>query len=311
MAEVGAEAGAARDLVDAVGADRARADALELRARRVLHLLVPWLRLLSSRRRRPAPRARSCRSRCSGTGCRPASSAPRSRSGSGFFSSSALAATRKPGVQMPHCSAACSRNFCCSGCSASPLAMPSMVSIDLPLRLARPAQAGADQPAVERDAARAAVAGGAAFLGAGQAQLVAQHVEQRVLRLAQELDRVAVDRCRRCDAWPSVVPRSFERDLGRPAGEHARDLDADIPWCRACRRSGWQAARAAASSCPAARPSSSLAADRGPGPPRPPAAAARATAPSDTRAAVHDALGVERSGSRPRPPPRCPSPCAG
>src|SRR4029450_9221170 len=32
-----------------------------------------------------------------------------------------------PGVQMPHCSAACSRNFCWSGCNASPLASPSIV----------------------------------------------------------------------------------------------------------------------------------------------------------------------------------------
>src|SRR6516225_2807216 len=34
-----------------------------------------------------------------------------------------------PGVQKPHCSAACSRNFCCTGCSLSPWAMPSIVWI--------------------------------------------------------------------------------------------------------------------------------------------------------------------------------------
>ena len=33
---------------------------------------------------------------------------------------------------MPHCSAACSRNLCCSGCSVSPFAMPSIVSIRRP-----------------------------------------------------------------------------------------------------------------------------------------------------------------------------------
>src|ERR1044071_4368798 len=33
----------------------------------------------------------------------------------------------KPGVQKPHCRAACSRNFCCTGCSLSPSAMPSTV----------------------------------------------------------------------------------------------------------------------------------------------------------------------------------------
>src|SRR6202048_2873723 len=34
-----------------------------------------------------------------------------------------------PGVQKPHCNAACSRNFCCTGCSLSPWAMPSTVVI--------------------------------------------------------------------------------------------------------------------------------------------------------------------------------------
>src|SRR5262245_48614557 len=34
-----------------------------------------------------------------------------------------------PGVQKPHCRAACSRNFCCTGCSLSPSAMPSTVVI--------------------------------------------------------------------------------------------------------------------------------------------------------------------------------------
>ena len=44
----------------------------------------------------------------------------------------ALAATKKPGVQIPHCSAAYSRKRCWSGCSRSPWAMPSMVSTDRP-----------------------------------------------------------------------------------------------------------------------------------------------------------------------------------
>src|SRR5262249_19077006 len=34
-----------------------------------------------------------------------------------------------PGVQKPHCSAACSRNFCCTGCNLSPSAIPSIVVI--------------------------------------------------------------------------------------------------------------------------------------------------------------------------------------
>ena len=52
--------------------------------------------------------------------------------GSRLRSSSALAAIRKPGVQMPHWRAACSMNLRCNGCSSSPLAMPSMVPISRP-----------------------------------------------------------------------------------------------------------------------------------------------------------------------------------
>ena len=101
-----------------------------------------------------------------------------------------------------------------------------MVAIDLPLALDAQHQAGAHQPAVDGDAARAAVAGRAAFLRAGQSELVAQDIEQRVLRLAQELDRVAVDRCGDMMLCHQAFPCSFERDLRGPAGEHARDLDA-------------------------------------------------------------------------------------
>src|SRR5262249_27627533 len=53
-------------------------------------------------------------------------------------------------------------------------------------------EAGAHQPAVERHAAGAAVAGGAAFLAAGEVQGVAQDVEQRLFGLAEELDCIAV-----------------------------------------------------------------------------------------------------------------------
>ena len=49
------------------------------------------------------------------------------RDGFGFVRSNASEATSMPEVQMPHWSAACSRNFCCNGCSFSPCAMPSMV----------------------------------------------------------------------------------------------------------------------------------------------------------------------------------------
>ena len=54
-------------------------------------------------------------------------------------------------------------------------------------------QARADKAPVDRNAAGAAVARAAAFLAAGETQLVAQHVEHGELRLAQELGRLAVD----------------------------------------------------------------------------------------------------------------------
>src|SRR5262245_20333998 len=58
--------------------------------------------------------------------------------------------------------------------------------------LAAQHEARADHPAVQHDAARAAVTGGTAFLAAGHLQRVAEHVEQRLLRLAEELHRIAV-----------------------------------------------------------------------------------------------------------------------
>src|SRR5690606_34000937 len=54
-------------------------------------------------------------------------------------------------------------------------------------------QAAVDGPAVQQHAARAAVAVAAAFLGAGQAQLFPQHLQQRLPRLADECFRHPVD----------------------------------------------------------------------------------------------------------------------
>src|SRR5262249_34947576 len=54
-------------------------------------------------------------------------------------------------------------------------------------------QAGADDATVERHGAGAAIAGAAALLAAGEAEAVAQHVEQGLVDLAEIRDRVAVD----------------------------------------------------------------------------------------------------------------------
>src|SRR3546814_9203726 len=53
--------------------------------------------------------------------------------------------------------------------------------------------AGTPQPAVKGNAAGAAGAGAATRLGAGQAERPAQHVEQAVGGIAEELGAVAVD----------------------------------------------------------------------------------------------------------------------
>src|SRR5690606_5259186 len=64
----------------------------------------------------------------------------------------------------------------------------------LAVRLDAEHQARAYEAPIHHDAAGAAIAGAAAFLGARQLQLVAQDIEQRLLRLAERLDRIAVHR---------------------------------------------------------------------------------------------------------------------
>ena len=66
--------------------------------------------------------------------------------------------------------------------------MPSTVVMVLPSASTPSIRQEHISLAVDDDAAGAAVAGCAAFLAAGQAQHVAQRVEQRLLRLAEELD---------------------------------------------------------------------------------------------------------------------------
>src|SRR5882724_4664353 len=61
-----------------------------------------------------------------------------------------------------------------------------------PARLHGQHQAARHEPAVEVDGARAAVAGPAALLGAGEAEVLAQRVEQRHVRLHERLHGVAV-----------------------------------------------------------------------------------------------------------------------
>ena len=55
-------------------------------------------------------------------------------------------------------------------------------------------QTGAHQDAIHSNTAGTAIAGAAAFLGAGHVELVAQHVQQGLSRIAQQFMAVAVDR---------------------------------------------------------------------------------------------------------------------
>src|SRR6185436_6250928 len=149
--------------------------------------------------------------------------------------------------------------------------------------LAAEHEARADQPAVEHDAAGAAVTRGAAFLAAGELQGVAEHVEQRVLRLAEELRRIAVHgRLDMVLGHQAVLARSS-------AISAARRVSTPATWMRnsivpRLSSIGAQAARAAASSRSCAGRSRRL--------PTMACAAAgtsntrAATAPRDTRAAV-------------------------
>src|SRR5262249_50447824 len=145
-------------------------------------------------------------------------------------------------------------------------------------------QAGAHQPAVDRDAARTAVAGRAALLSAGQPQLVAQAVEQGLLRVAQELDGIAVDG----GSYMVFGHQTFlARSSAMSAVRRARTPGAWMRYSLVPRWSwmGGQAALAAAASfCRAGSstlvPMSAFAAGAT-------SSGRSATAPSETRAAVH------------------------
>ena len=98
-----------------------------------------------------------------------------------------------PGVQMPHWAPPVSRKAAgaCSSlpCRRQPLDRRDRRALDLAHRH----QARVDHRAVDQHRARAALALAAALLGAGQAQVLAQHVEQAAHARGVQLDRRAVD----------------------------------------------------------------------------------------------------------------------
>ena len=98
-----------------------------------------------------------------------------------------------PGVQKPHWRPCWSQNACWSGWRVAPSAMPSIVLISRAVRLDGEHRAGLGALAVDVDGARAAVAGVAADVRAGQPEDVAQQVDEQEARLDVGLAGLAVD----------------------------------------------------------------------------------------------------------------------
>ena len=141
-------------------------------------------------------RRRSAGSRCSGTGCRTARRRAAGAVGGAcrrpaWCSYSAHSDITKPGVQKPHCEPWQSTIACCTGCSAPSgcaqvfdgeqrLAVERRQELDAGVDRALQAATAAGvarRQFADHDRAGAAVAFGAAFLGAGAARVLAQPVE--------------------------------------------------------------------------------------------------------------------------------------
>ena len=152
---------------------------------------------------RPAPTRRSSRSRCSGTGCRPARRGSALRSARGSRRSSASAAITMPGVQKPHCVPSFSWKACCSALMRPDLAEQDPRSFRS-RGLAPSSQRDAGQPrlVVDQHRAGAALAAVAALLGAGQLQVIAQHLEQQRVVGHRHLVGAAVDVQASAVVWP-------------------------------------------------------------------------------------------------------------
>ena len=115
------------------------------------------------------------------------------------------AAISMPGVQMPHCAAPCARKARAQP-AGEPVRPRALDGLDrAPSACAGRHEAGADLHAVEEHGAGAAVAGTAADLGAGEAELVAQRLRRAARR----------DRPRPSDRSPFTVS-AMPRPSGAP-----------------------------------------------------------------------------------------------
>ena len=106
-------------------------------------------------------------------------------------STTCAAHTAMPGVQMPHCAPPQRRARAAPRAAPRRCARPSTVVTLRPSHCADRDEARVDDLAVEHHRARAALALAAAFLRAGEAQVLAQHVEQPLPRRDLDLARAA------------------------------------------------------------------------------------------------------------------------
>ena len=129
---------------------------------------------------------------------------------------------------MPHCSAAVSRNFCCSGCSFSPCAMPSMVPISWP-------SASAASIRQEQTRRSSSVMLQAPQSPEAQPSLEPvrpsgprKRVEHGVVGLAEKFRRLAVDGGGDVNLGHGLnsLPRALGGDRGGALQQHAGDLGA-------------------------------------------------------------------------------------
>ena len=134
-------------------------------------------------RRTPRPRRGSWCSRCSGTGCRPAPCGSPPGSAAGRARSRPSAVSSMPGVQKPHWAAAVAQEALLQRVRASPPGDQAAHGGDrAAVGLHREHQAGVDRLAVEQHRAGPAHPLAAAVLDLGWPSIVAEHVEQAVVR---------------------------------------------------------------------------------------------------------------------------------
>ena len=169
-----------------------------------------------ARRRPTGPTGRWSRSRCSGRSGRRSPRGSPARVGSGLRSSSARAVIIIPGVQKPHCRPWHSMKPCWTGSSSPSCSRPSTVRTVVAAGHRGQHRARLHRLVVQPHHAGAAVAGVAAPVRAGQAEVVAQEVHQQQAALDLAGDLLAVDGHRHLHVRP------LRRDAWRTARRSAR-----------------------------------------------------------------------------------------